>query len=628
MMLKPLSNLLRTVPTKLRRQFVVSTIRVAIAAMTFMTMVLAAWYGYTTWLHRARVIQSSDLRRVIAEVRDINKMGDRWTFSSLQALEKNPLVALAYPRKLVQVQVQTAQGRSIDVSLEGVCGQETSLLSNALAGGRALVPGNYEVIVTTQLVRKINPAGPIRKITIGVTRMVDERPEQQRIEMDVVGIVERNEERVYALLETAIDMDRWQTHKATSLLGGSEQQPLPVYDYVDAYVRPDFESAVDRENTLLRTKICAEASISLPEARGYGLSVPATVMRYSLVNNGAAFDQDEANNRLTDERVSQIRRAQPTFMSVEPRIEIDFRLGQHEHKALSASGAADLIWRESPHTVGSRDIKPGQVVMAAHLLKSDLPRNALGREIKIGITGPNGKGVSIPLQVVGVTENRTSIVHTADAATWRRFQLGEMLFDQSSGRFTPASKVYDDGGFIAAVCYASSDENIEPLIRQLEAQGYEVKHQLDEQRNLSRLAVAISTLVLLFVGTSLVQVAFTSGAVSWMDVRSRLKEAGIMMAYGVSKSHIIATYLFEVTLIGMVASVVGTVVLAIVTPWLKQLLLQTLGLTNEFYIVPFFSSQTSWIFVSTLLIVITSNLVGTWLPTWLALRKRPVELMR
>ena len=143
-----------------------------------------------------------------------------------------------------------------------------------------------------------------------------------------------------------------------------------------------------------------------------------------------------------------------------------------------------------------------------------------------------------------------------------------------------------------------------------------------------RLAVAVATLVVLFVLGSVLNASANSGAVSWMDLATKLKEIGVKMAYGVTRRDIVLTYLAEGFLVGVIACLLGTLLVLGGDPLLRNLTHQTIGLGQDFFLVPIFSAVTGWLYGLAALIVIGFNIVGTFIPTWLALRKSPIELMQ
>jgi ABC-type antimicrobial peptide transport system permease subunit len=158
--------------------------------------------------------------------------------------------------------------------------------------------------------------------------------------------------------------------------------------------------------------------------------------------------------------------------------------------------------------------------------------------------------------------------------------------------------------------------------------GCEVRHQLEEQRQLVQLAMAVAILVILFVSGSVTNACFNSGAVSWMDLTTRSKEIGIKMAHGLTRGDIILANLAEGGLVGVISCVFGVLVVWWSHPMLRRLIQQTMGFGDEFYLIGVIAMATAWLYACAAAVVIGFNVLGAFVPTCLALRKAPVELLR
>lgn len=435
---------LTLLPQRLWRHKVVSIIRLAVGGITFTTMVLASFYGYSAWLHQRHAVSTSNVTRIEAITRNLHEPGQRWTPDKLSDYARLPEVHLAYQRVEIGVHIAFETDESIPeiVSLLGVTGAEPELKTENLSWGRGTfqedpdgvilsrtlfsqIAGNYEL--TTH-------ATP--RLTITVARVAAGTIQSEQCELPIRGILDHDDDRIYAPLALAKRMDRWQTHQS--------EHPFRVTS------RSDYE--------------------------------------------------------------------------------------------------------ETPSL--------------------------------------------------------------------------DLSLDQEMGRDRISSDSYAEHGAPTAIIYAVTTKDIPPLVRRLQAEGYDVRHQLGKQRQLMQLAVALTVLVLLVIAGSVLNAAFNSGAISWMSLSSKLREIGIKLAHGQTRTDILLAYVTEGVVVGSLASLVGVGIAAGLEPPLRELLGSTLGLSPKFFSLGMLSLPMLWIFAMATAVVIGFNVLGAAIPCWFALRSTPVKLLR
>lgn len=343
---------------------------------------------------------------------------------------------------------------------------------------------------------------------------------------------------------------------------------------------------------------------------------------------------------VSAQKASELVMARPTFHAVFPRLAVKARLGGDSIEIRSVQGGDDLRWFEAPLLAGrplDGEARQQGICLPAKLAKRQFPglspEEMVGRTVRLRLSRQDSvpgteSGVALLLKVESVSSGDDSLAPLESVTLWRLWQDGRLVYDQASGEFRTPAQVYQRQGFISAVFYASSDDAVRPLVEHLESLGCDVEHRLDDQQGLARLAIALATLVVLFVSGSILNASANSGAVSWMDLATKFKEIGIKMAYGVTRWDIVLAYVAEGFVVGVMACAAGTALVGAVDPFLRDLIGRTIGLGADFFVLPMFGLAVAWLYGLAGAVVVGLNVIGTLLPTWLALRKPPVELLR
>jgi len=339
-------------------------------------------------------------------------------------------------------------------------------------------------------------------------------------------------------------------------------------------------------------------------------------------------------------KAGELVMARPTFQAVFPRIGVTALLDGKPIQMASASGGDDPRWFEFPLLAG-RPVeggpKQGEICLPAKLAERQFPglspEDIVGRTVRLTLNRQDDMqrvdaSVRLLLNVVAVSGSEQCLASLESVTAWRLWQEGKLVHDSATGQFRTPAEVYDQRGFISAVFYASSDRAVRPLVEHLESLGCDVQHRLDDQEGLGRLAIALATLVVLFVSGSILNASANSGAVSWMDLATKFKEIGIKMAYGVTRGDIAFAYVAEGFIVGTMACTAGTMLVVVADPLLRDLVARTIGLGADFFLLPVFALAVGWLYALAAAVVVGFNVLGTLLPTWLALRKSPVELLR
>jgi hypothetical protein len=343
---------------------------------------------------------------------------------------------------------------------------------------------------------------------------------------------------------------------------------------------------------------------------------------------------------VTPAKAAELVMARPTFHAVFPRLGVTALLNGKPLEIGSASGGEDPRWFEFPLLAGrplEGGAKQGEVCLPAKVAERQFPglspEEIVGRTVRLTLNRPDGTprleaGVPLLLKVVAVGGAEQGLASLENVTAWRLWQEGKLVHDNATGQFRSPAEVYEQRGFISAVFYASSDGAVRPLVEHLESLGCDVEHRLDDQEGLGRLAIALTTLVILFVSGSILNASANSGAVSWMDLTTKFKEIGIKMAYGVTRCDIVFAYVVEGFIVGVLACTAGSILVGTADPLLRDLIARTIGLGPDFFVFPVFGLAVAWLYGVAGAIVVGFNVVGTLLPTWLALRRSPVDLLR
>lgn len=362
----------------------------------------------------------------------------------------------------------------------------------------------------------------------------------------------------------------------------------------------------------------------------------ARLLKYAVRARG----QQGGSAPVTPAKAAELVMARPTFHAVFPRLSVTALLDGKPLEIGSASGGEDPRWFEFPLLAGrpiEGGAKQGEVCLPAKLAEHQFPglspEEMVGRTLRLTLNRQDGAprleaGVPLLLKVVAVGGSEQGLASLENVTAWRLWQEGKLVHDNATGQFRSPAEVYEQRGFISAVFYASSDGAVRPLVEHLESLGCDVEHRLDDQEGLGRLAIALTTLVILFVSGSILNASANSGAVSWMDVTTKFKEIGIKMAYGVTRCDIVFAYVVEGFTVGVLACTAGSILVGAGDPLLRDLIDRTIGLGPDFFVFPVFGLAVAWLYGVAGAIVVGFNVVGTLLPMWLALRKSPVELLR
>lgn len=372
---------------------------------------------------------------------------------------------------------------------------------------------------------------------------------------------------------------------------------------------------------------------------GYALQ-PLVRLNRSLLAKYAVRSTGPADSVLPvpSSKATQMVMAQPTFRTVIPRILVDARIADVDATVTSTSGSNDPLWFEAPLIAGGtrtdHSLSTG-ICLTSEIATRAFPNLAadelIGRMVRVRVGRKDAvreRDVSLMMKVVGVADSPNCVASLQNTIDWRLWQDGKLVYDTAGRKFRTPGEVYDQRGFITAVFYASSDTAVRPLVEHLESLGCEVNHQLDDQDRLTQLAIAVATLVILFVSGSILNASANSGAISWMDLSTKFREIGVKMAYGVTRADIAFAYLAEGFLVGLLACLCGALLVVSTDTLLRDLIHQTIGLGSDFFIVPIHSLTVAWLYGIAAIVVIAFNMVGTLIPTWLALRKSPIELMK
>ena len=111
-----------------------------------------------------------------------------------------------------------------------------------------------------------------------------------------------------------------------------------------------------------------------------------------------------------------------------------------------------------------------------------------------------------------------------------------------------------------------------------------------------------------------------------MSVLERVREIGTMLAVGMRRKNIIALFLLEGSLLGLVGGVLGALVGGAVTLWLhhRGILLPSPGANADSIVRPFVPLM--YLVRAVVLATVGAGLASLW-PAWRASRLRPVEAL-
>jgi cell division protein FtsX len=120
------------------------------------------------------------------------------------------------------------------------------------------------------------------------------------------------------------------------------------------------------------------------------------------------------------------------------------------------------------------------------------------------------------------------------------------------------------------------------VVARLQVLGYRTEDRLRDLEALAKLGRVLLGGVGIFVTGLALLAAITVGITCNQSIRSRLHEIGLLRAHGQSTPTIASIFLMQGALLGGAAFVAGAMALFAAGGWLRESLVQALGLPREF----------------------------------------------
>jgi hypothetical protein len=487
-------------------------------------LLVLGFYGKVTYLAQARRLADSGDTVVKAECGDVMDLSQRFTLAKVDEIRRLPGVRLAYPYVEIGVRASLDGGTSILLLAEGTIPQDPAFQPARLAWGRSVrEDAADEVVIGDSLLRKLGAEvgvnGPTpASILLQVNRTSDGDAERQTLEFTIVGVrLHHADDRVYVSVPTAERLDMWCAGKIDRV-----RAEEPDAESREPGGDADPLSGSDYVNAVLR-----------------GVSL-------------------------------RIRAQEPLHW-----IDIE---REDSQTSLQLDDAA------------VPEPAPGEILLPAFVAEEALPgvpaEEVVGRNVTLEIVPDGMEEFAEPVlplvfRIAGLVDRidaRCAPELFRDVAAWSR---GELAFDESRGVFELPEDVHNRGGHLRCKVEAMDPGGVAPLVAALERRGYRTESRLGEIEGLRTLGQVIRWLVALLVFGYLASTLLTVPAASALDIRSKMRDIGILRAHGLGCRDVVTLFGLEALIVGLGAFVSGSAIAVALEPVVRSLIEKVSGIGFE-----------------------------------------------
>jgi putative ABC transport system permease protein len=267
-----------------------------------------------------------------------------------------------------------------------------------------------------------------------------------------------------------------------------------------------------------------------------------------------SFDDEVSAKKLTDARIAEIGRMSGV-KSVEPKLEASINSAADSGLAilLHATNARPSVL--PPLTARSRDtvfpLKAGEVVLPASTQGTDLSPY-LGKDLVLEYSVLKGKNEGAP------AKEQVRVVGLFDP-TWQEdgpdsaYAADDLVLKWSAaGTGMEPARFLASYGYLSATVVADSDASVDPIVAELQHQGFVAKSVRDRVRELPGILLLFKVLSQALL-VLLVIVGFLAGlGLGNTVMRQRMREVGLLRAVGYARSEVRSAFAVEVACVGLV----------------------------------------------------------------------------
>lgn len=269
----------------------------------------------------------------------------------------------------------------------------------------------------------------------------------------------------------------------------------------------------------------------------------------------------------------------------------------------------------------------------ARVLPTVPPRESIGRVIPVRFSR-NEETVSaeelvIPLRIAGVIEAEQSFVSWRLLNSVASWQDNRTIYNATRNRFESVEEVHARTGYPRGTVFAKDIDSVEPVVKQLEAAGFETRHSLAEQESLRQLAWALSGIIVALVLGSALTAAANVWSTTAMNVQARTWEIGVLKAHGVGVRDILGIFGIQGLLVALAGYGLGTILVVVGEPAARDILASVFHLPIDGVLcTSILSADLLWMFLLVFAVTVTLCQIGVLVPAIGAARLSPVEALR
>lgn len=362
-------------------------------------------------------------------------------------------------------------------------------------------------------------------------------------------------------------------------------------------------------------------------ARGLRLEPLMPVATESIVHYQVR--DTEGDGSVRDDLIAVLAMSRPTFVAARGQLTVPGRNAAGAEITLVASDPLDPIRFNGDLTSGRWLSGEDTQVVLGRTAGAERSGGQVLLRFERRTETAGTETIELPFDVVGQSNGEVGYIPRALAGQIELWRRGKLVFNEARAEFMSPLEIAVQGGHVRCNVFAQSADAVPNVVRALREMGYQTQDRLAEQEGLRRLSRILVFVVGFFVLGFVISAAMTVGITTYMHVKNKTFEIGIMLAHGVRRRDAWGVFVAEGLGIGLTAFVLASLAIALVEPVLRQLTCQAFGLDAATMLPgsPFDAGRL-WLPALTLGVCVLFSVLGVALPAWWACRLKPIDALR